>query len=146
MRFPNLRSLRVCRTRNRRHTERMQLDTNVHRERIAYDYPYADTLTEGEEEIYWSATKDAEDALSRIANVQERRKGENGEIRSVLLSDEFRELDDAIKQLDEATTILHLIERAAEWTEQRKGARFQTLNELFDEPDIPSKQTEDSDE
>ena len=124
----------------------MQIETNVHRERIDYDYPYADTLTEGEEELYWSATKDAEDALARIANVQERRKGENGEIRSVLLSDEFRELDDAIKQLDEATTLLHLIERAAEWTEKREETRSKSLNELFHEPEIPSNHAEVQDE
>jgi hypothetical protein len=124
----------------------MQIDTNVHRERIDYDYPYADTLTEGEEELYWSATKDAEDALARIAKVQERRKGENGEIRSVLLSDEFRELDDAIKQLDEATTILHLIGRATEWTEKREGTRSKSLSELFHEPEIPSNHAEVEDE
>jgi negative regulator of replication initiation len=113
----------------------MQIDTNVHRERIDYDYPYGDTLTESEEALYWSATKDAEDAIAQIAKVQEHRKGENGEIRSVLLSDEFQALDDAIQRLDEATTILHLIERAAEWTERREEIRFKTLNELFDEMD-----------
>ncbi|MDL0126311.1 hypothetical protein [Halobacterium salinarum] len=111
----------------------MQIDTNVHRERIAYDYPYDDTLTESEEELYWSATKDAEDALARIAKVQERRKGKEGEIQSVLLSDEFQTLNAAIEKLDEATTVLHLVERSAEWTERQEEARFGTLSELFDE-------------
>lgn len=124
----------------------MQIDTNAHRERIDYDYPYGDTLTEGEEELYWSATRDAEDALARIAEIQECRKGENGEIRFILLSDEFQELDNAIKQLDEATTILHLIERAAEWTEQREEKRSEILNGLFDQLEVPLTHTEDFDE
>jgi hypothetical protein len=117
----------------------MPIDANVHRERIAYDYPYDDTLTEGEEELYWSATKDAEDALARIAKIQEHRKGKDGEIQSVLLSDEFRALNDAIEKLDEATTVLHLIESAAEWTERQGETHFKPLSELFDEQDAPAK-------
>ena len=108
----------------------MQIDTNVHRERIAYDYPYGETLTESEESVYWSATKQAEDALARIAKVQERRKGDNGEIRSVLLSDEFRQLNETIEQLDEATTLLHLIEKAAEWTDGKEERRAAALSEI----------------
>jgi hypothetical protein len=108
----------------------MQIDTNVHRERIAYDHPYGETLTESEESVYWSATKQAEDALARIAKVQERRKGDNGEIRSVLLSDEFRQLNEAIEQLDEATTHLHLIEKAAAWTDGKEERRATALSEI----------------
>lgn len=39
----------------------MENRTNICNDRTAYDYPYDDTLTEGEEELYWSATKDAEE-------------------------------------------------------------------------------------
>jgi hypothetical protein len=106
----------------------MQIETNVHRERIAYDYPYGETLTKSEKSLYWSATKDAEDALARIAKVQERRKGDNGEIKSVLLSDEFRQLNEAIDQLDEATTLLHLIEKASAWTERKKERRAAAMD------------------
>ena len=109
----------------------MQIATNVHRERIAYDYPYGETLTENEEALYWSATKDAEDALARIARIQKRRKGENGDIQSVLLSDEFRVLNDAIENLQEAMTVLHLIEKAADWEDSRGKSGSKALSELF---------------
>lgn len=113
----------------------MEIDTNVHRERIAYDYPYGETLTESEESLYWSATKDAEDALARIEKVQERRKEDNGEIRSILLSDEFRQLNNAIEQLDEATTLLHLIEKAAAWTEGKEERRSAALDVIAEKQD-----------
>lgn len=57
----------------------------------------------------------------------------DGEIRSVRLSDEFRILNDAVEKLDEATTILHLVERAAEWTERRDKGGFKPLSEVFGE-------------
>lgn len=146
MRFPHARSLRVRRTPIWRHTERMKIDTNVYRERIDYDNPYRDTLTEREEELYWSAAKDAENALARIAKVQKRRKGENGEIKTSLLCDEFRKLNDAIEQLDEATTLLSLIIRAAAWTEQGEELRSEVLDEILDKAEISPIQTEVCDE
>jgi len=108
----------------------MEIDTNVHRDRIVYDYPYGETLTESEESLYWSATKQAEDALARIAKVQEHRKGDDGDIRSVLHSDEFQQLNEAIEQLDEATTHLHLIEKAAAWTDGKEERRAAALSEV----------------
>ena len=125
MRFPTINCVcsKVRRSPIRYLTERMQVKTNIHRERLAYDYPYADALTDEEEALYWSATREAEDAIARIAKIQERRKDSDGEIRSVLLSDEFHQLNKAIDQLDQSTTVLHLIEKAAEWTDQRDQNR-----------------------
>ena len=42
--------------------------------------------------------------------------------------------------------ILHLIERAAEWTEKQEETRSKSLNELFHEPEIPSNHAEVQDE
>lgn len=125
--------------------KQMEIDTNVHRERIEYNCPYSEILTESEKSLYWSATKDAEDALACIAKVQERRKGDDGEIKFVLLSDEFRQLNKAIEQLDEATTLLHLIERAAAWTEGKKDRKAAALTEIaekrgWENPDIDQRE------
>ncbi|MDL0130445.1 hypothetical protein PNP59_05755 [Halobacterium salinarum] len=97
----------------------MQIDTNAHGDRIAYDYPYADTLTEREEELYWEATKKAEDAIARIAKVQEQRQITDGDINSALLSDEFRKLRKAMDKLQEAITTFHLLKKGAPWSEDR---------------------------
>ncbi len=97
----------------------MQSHTNWTGDRIVYEYPYADSLTSDEEAVYWSATKKAEDAIARISRVQETRTNDNGDIISVLLSDELLELEAATSCLSEAITVLSLVERAAEWTDRK---------------------------
>jgi hypothetical protein len=97
----------------------MQIHTNWTGDRIVYEYPYTDSLTSEEKEVYWSATKKAEDAIARISRVQETRTNDNGDISSVLLSDELLELKAATSRLSEAIAVLSLVERAAEWTDQR---------------------------
>jgi hypothetical protein len=94
----------------------MQIDTDTQPERITYDYRYGDTLSQGEEEMYWSATRDVEEALAQVTKFQEARKSDDGKIRAEIFSGNFQELDNAIKQLDEATTILRLIKKAADST------------------------------
>ena len=102
-----------------RQAEQMQIHTNWTGDRRVYEYPYGDSLTSDEEAVYWSATKKAEDAIARISRVQETRTNDNGDFISVLLSDELQELEAATSRLSEAITVLSLVERPAEWTDQK---------------------------
>ncbi|WP_436343140.1 hypothetical protein [Natronorubrum sp. FCH18a] len=104
----------------------MQLDSNTNRNRLGYEYPYADTLDDRKEELYWSATQRAEDSLSRIWKVQDDRIDENGDINWRLTMDHFCELKEAITELEEAITYLDLIARAEDWT-----VRNQMFREAF---------------
>lgn len=113
----------------------MEIDTNSHRERIAYNYPYGEALTEDEESLYWLATKDAEDALARIAEIQERRKGNGGKIKYCLLGDELQELNEPIEQLGKATTLLQLVNKAARWSDEEEERRLAALDEIAEERD-----------
>lgn len=110
----------------------MKLQNNINGNRLAYEYPYADALNEDEKELYWSATQKAEDAISRIWEIQERRIDENGDINYELLMDDFRELREAIDQLGKSITYLNLIEKSADWSKQMAEDREALLEEMGD--------------
>lgn len=113
----------------------MNVQNNINGNRIAYEYPYADTLTKDEQELYWSATEKAENSMSRIWQIQERRIDENGEISHELVMDDFRELREAVDQLGESITYLNLIEKSADWSDQMAENRKVLLEEMGWEDD-----------
>lgn len=84
-------------------------------DRLPDEFPYEGIFgnEERQERRYWSALRDAESAITRIAEFQNRRKDPDGEFDDLLASEGFREFRNAVFELRNAVGTLAQISAGA---------------------------------
>lgn len=84
-------------------------------DRLPDEFPYEGVFDYEERQVrrYWSALQDAEPAITRIVEFQNRRKDPDGEFDDLLASEGFREFRNAVFELRNAVGTLSQISAGA---------------------------------
>ncbi|WP_058825925.1 hypothetical protein [Haloferax sp. Q22] len=87
---------------------------NVCRQRIDYDLPIRESFSEREEAIYDNAYSEVENTLAIIAEIQNGRMDEDGNISEPLTLTEVRTIQEVGVHLDRALTVIEALEDISE--------------------------------
>lgn len=92
----------------------MTSNVNVCGQRIAYENTEHDTLSENEASLYDAASSEVENTLAIIAEIQNERTNEDGEITNPLTLRQVRTILEVGVPLERSLTVLEALQESSE--------------------------------